>query len=339
MGLILLSPVFISIAVLEQNNDFSYETVVLLDKIKAQLSSYVVILKPDKLEPEWWAGAPSVVRDEGGKFYLACRMRTGEGKRGFRGYEIRILKSEDGINFTKLKSIMREEVPVLGFERPSLLLDPTSGKFKLYACAPDEGGIWSVIKFADADDPIDFDPSSAKKVIQPPPKRYERDILPRSYKDPVIFFDGEKFHCYVIGYIRENEWIFHFTSDDGENWRPYREYTESIMSLSGWHDFFVRPASILSVGIGYLFVYEGSNIKWYDPVYNIATGLGFTFDLHKIIDLTPEKPLLISPTPNDYFFTFRYSHWLKVGDEIWVYAEVACPDLTNEIRLFRFSLK
>lgn len=322
-----------------QITDFTPDTVELFDKIKTQLSNFTVILKPDKLEPEWWAGAPSVVRDNNGIFYLACRMRAGEGKRGFRGYEIRILKSEDGVCFKKVKSIKREEVPVLGFERPSILLDPFSGKFKLYACAPDENGIWSVIKFDDVDNPEDFVPSSAKKVIQPPSKRYERDILPRSYKDPVIFFDGKKFHCYVIGYIRENEWIFHFISANGEEWEPCGEYTESIMSLSGWHNFFVRPASVLPVGVGYLFIYEGSNAKWYDPVYNIATGLGFTYDLHKIIDLTPDKPLLVSSTPNRYFFTFRYSQWLWVGDEVWIYAEVACPDMTNEIRLFKLKLR
>ena len=34
---------------------------------------------------------------------------------------------------------------------------------------------------------------------------------------------------------------------------------------------------------------EGSKTGWHDPVYNVATGLGFTFDLHRITDLTPEQ--------------------------------------------------
>jgi hypothetical protein len=89
--------------------------------------------------------------------------------------------------------------------------------------------------------------------------------------------------------------------------------------------------------MGYLFVYEGSHVNWYDPVYNIATGMGFTFDLHRVQDLSPESPVLLSSTPNAYFHTFRYSHWMKVENEIWVYAEVAAPDETNEIRLFRIK--
>ncbi len=89
---------------------------------------------------------------------------------------------------------------------------------------------------------------------------------------------------------------------------------------------------------GYLFVYEGSSAKWYDPVYNVATGLGFTFDLHHITDLTPHAPFTVSSTPSPLFSTFRYSHWMMVGEEIWVYAEVARPNRTNEIRLFRLKM-
>lgn len=111
------------------------------------------------------------------------------------------------------------------------------------------------------------------------------------------------------------------------------------MNLDGWHDFFVRPACVVPLGIGYLFVYEGSSTTWYDPVYNVATGLGFTFDLHRVIDLTPDSPLAASPTPGDLFGTFRYSHWLRVEEEMWIYAEVAYPNQTNEIRLFRVPMR
>lgn len=306
-------------------------------QIEKRFTKYEVILCPDKDEPEWWAGAPSVVRDEKGTFWLACRMRTAEGQRGFRGYEIRILTSKDGVHFNKVKSILREQVPVPGFERPTIVIDPRTKKFKLYTCAPDNDGIWSIIKFDDVETPEQFQPETAKRVIIPPKKRFERDIRPRGYKDPIIFINDGTYHCYTIGYIRENEWIFHFTSEDGEAWTPVGDVNEPIMNLNGWHNFFVRPASILPIGVGYLFIYEGSNTKWYDPVYNIATGLGFTFDLHNIIDLTPNAPFLISSTPGDMFATFRYSHWLWVNDEIWVYAEVVCPNRTHEIRLYKIK--
>lgn len=303
--------------------------------IPQKFAGYKVILKPEKLEPEWWAGAPSVVRDKQGIFWLACRMRTPDSPRGLRGYEIRILRSENGIEFEQVHKIRREDVPIPGFERPSLLMDPATGRFNLYACGPWKGGPWCIIKFDDADDPSSFVPSSARTVISPIPKSYDRDIMVDEYKDPFIIHTEGQYHCYVIGIIRRTERIFHFQSGDGEIWSPVGNPYDSVMDLTGWHNFYVRPASIVPLKVGYLFVYEGSNVSWYDPVYNIATGLAFTFDLHNIIDLTPESPLVISTTPSEHFSTCRYSHWMEVDGELWVYAEVACSEKYNEIRLFR----
>ncbi len=297
--------------------------------------TYDVILKPEKNEPEWWAGASSVVRDEKGIFYLACRMRSPQSPRGLRGYEIRILRSTDGIHFELINTIKREEIPIPGFERPALLLDPQTKKFKLYVCGPWKSGPWGIIKLDDVDDLTTINPSSAKPVILPFPKSYERDIMIKEYKDPVIMYVDGVYHCYVIGIIRRTERIYHFISSDGESWTPVGNPYESIMDLTGWHDFYVRPASILPLDVGYLFLYEGSTVSWYDPVYNIATGLAFTFDLNHLTDLTPNSPQLISSTPGKHFATFRYSCWLPVQNEIWIYAEIACPNGAFELRLFR----
>ena len=306
--------------------------------ILSKFSQYDVILRPDKDEAEWWAGAPTVVRGPDGVFWMACRMRTPEAPRGLRGYEIRILRSEDGVHFEKVHAIRREDVPIPGVERPAMLYDADTKKFKLYGCGPWKDDQWSIVKFADVDRPDQFVPSSAHPVIVPAERAYERDIAPVGYKDPVILRADGQYHCYVIGYIRQNERIFHFSSADGEQWTPVGGLYEPVMDLDGWHNFFVRPANVLPVGVGYLFVYEGSNAKWYDPVYNIATGIGFTFDLRHITDLTPESPLLISSTPGEDFATFRYSVWLRVENEIWVYAEAACPNGTFEVRRYKLPL-
>ncbi len=309
----------------------------LIERLPVGFHEYSVILEPDKDEPEWWAGAPSVVRDKEGTFWLACRMRTANAPRGLRGYEIRILRSSDGIHFTKAHSIRREDVPIPGFERPALLTDPQTSQFKLYVCGPWKDGPWSIIKFDDSNDPTQFEPASAKPVISPRSSSYDRDVIVDGYKDPFILFAEGQYHCYVIGTMRRTERIYHFRSPNGERWEPVGSPYQSIMDLTGWHDFYVRPACVIRVGVGYLFVYEGSNCDWYDPVYNIATGVGFTFDLHRIIDLTPDAPLVVSTTPSEHFHTWRYSHWMMVGGEFWVYAEVARPNETNEIRLFRLS--
>lgn len=302
-----------------------------------KFKQYDVVLSPDKDEVDYWAGAPSVVRDGDGVFWMVARMRSPEHPRGLRGYEIRILRSNDGIKFEKYHSIYRESLPIPGFERPALLIDPISKKFKLYACGPWKKGPWSIIKFDDVNDLKDIDPKSAHPVIIPPKKTYDRDQSVVEYKDPVIFFAEGQYHCYTIGYIRKNERIFHFTSDNGEDWSPVGDVNQPMMDLSGWHNFFVRPASILPLGVGYLFVYEGSSSQWYDPVYNIGTGFGFTFDLHNINEITIDSPLMLSSTPSD-FYTYRYSHWMWVEGQIWVYAEVANENGSHEIRLSRINM-
>ncbi|MDX1283973.1 MAG: hypothetical protein R3182_03130, partial [Draconibacterium sp.] len=210
--------------------------------IAEKFNSYDVILKPDKDEAEWWAGAPSVVRDDDGVFWMAARMRSPEHPRGLRGFEIRILRSENGISFKQVHRIGREEVPIPGFERPALVIDPISKKFKLYACGPWQEGPWSIIKFDDVDNPTQFNPKSARPVIQAPEKSYPRDVSVLEYKDPYIFYGKGKYHCYLIGYIRRNERIFHFTSENGENWQSVGDINQPVMDLNGWHNFFIRPA-------------------------------------------------------------------------------------------------
>jgi len=298
-----------------------------LQDIAAAISDYEVVLEPDENTPEWWAGAPSVTVSGDGTFFLAARMREGESPRGRRGYEIRILKSMDGRNFTAINNIRREDAGVPGFERPALQRDPRTGKYKLYGCAGLEKG-WAILKFQDVDDPADFDARTARPILV---TEYPDDgfVHVTGYKDPVLLWDDLRWHMFVIASDRV-ERIRHFTSDDGESWRSAK--ATPVMENSGWHNFYTRPASLVPLPVGYLFVYEGSNVNWRDPVYNIATGLAYSPDLETFVDLTPREPLLKSTTPGDYY-TWRYSDWIRFRENLYVYFEAARPNNTNEIRV------
>jgi hypothetical protein len=299
----------------------------MFNELVAGLSQYKVVLEPDQNIPEWWAGAPSAVLSEDGAFYLAARMREGNSPRGRRGYEIRILRSTDGHHFVPINHILREDAGVPGFERPALVRDPHTGLYRLYGCAGLERG-WVILKWDDANDPGAFDARTAKPVLV---SDYPDDgfVHVTGYKDPVVLWTHGQWHMFVIGTDRV-ERTHHFTSDDGEKWQPASQ--RPVMENTGWHNFYTRPASVLPMAVGYLFVYEGSAVTWRDPVYNIATGLAYSPDLETVIDLTPDEPPLKSTTPGDYH-TWRYSHWLPVGDKIFVYFEAARPNNTNEIRL------
>lgn len=296
--------------------------------IIAGMADYHVVLMPDQNTPEWWAGAPSVVRDDEGIFYLAARMREGDSPRGQRGYEIRILRSSNGREFECVNRITRKAAGVPVFERPALVRDPGSGLYRLYGCAGLKEEGWSILRFDDVENPADFDAGTARPVLSPQPDT-EGFAHVRGFKDPVIFWDGDQWQLLVIGHDFV-ERIHRFTSPEGDRWE--RAGRCPVMENTGWHNFYTRPASVVPLTVGYLFVYEGSSMAWRDPAYNIATGLAFAADLDHVIDLTPEAPLLKSTTPGPYH-TWRYSHWLPVGDQVYVYYEAARPNATNEIRL------
>ena len=304
----------------------------MLKGIASAMTQYQVVLEPDENTPEWWAGAPSVAQGDDGMFYLAARMREGNSPRGVRGYEVRILQSRDGKQFEVIHRIRREDVGVSGFERPGLVRDPATGLFRLYGCSGLEKG-WGILRFDDAAHPSEFDPHSARVVLAAdvPNDGFTRVT---GYKDPFVLWDKGQWHMFVIGTDRV-ERIFHFVSEEGEQWQPAS--ASPVMENSGWHNFYTRPACVVPMAFGYLFVYEGSNLLWRDPVYNIATGLAYSPDLERFIDLTPDAPLLKSTTPGDYH-TWRYSHWMVVGRQIFVYFEAARPNNTNEIRLATFEL-
>ena len=300
-------------------------------RLVSRFEDYAVVLEPDEDTPEWWAGAPSVARAEDGTFYLAARMREGTSPRGRRGYEVRVLRSGDGERFEPVASILREQVPIPGFERPALLRDPGTGAYKLYLCGPWRDGPWCILKLDDVADPADFSPSTCRPVLCSDNGGMAGVA---GYKDPFILHTAGQYHLFVIGYGRV-ERAYHFVSADGERWSAVGE--GPAFDCSGWHNFYTRPGCVVPMGAGYLFVYEGSHSSWHDPPYNIATGLGYSLCLEEIHDLTPARPLLRSTTPGDYH-TWRYSHWLWVAGELWAYAEVARPNNTNEIRLFRLPV-
>jgi hypothetical protein len=295
-------------------------------------SKYEIILQPDQIEPGWWAGAPSVTVDADGVFHLAARMRYTLSPPGIRGYEIRILRSEDGIHFTPVHSITREAAGVRGFERPALVQNPETGRWRLYCCTDLEGLGWTIIVFDEADSPEQIDPATARNALEPPAPH--GILITPGYKDPFVFLHEGQWHLLAIG-IDHVERLWHFTSPDGYAWTP--SPNAPLFDNGGWHNLYTRPACVLRQDPGWLLVYEGCNAAWHDPNYNIATGLAYTANFERVTDLTPDAPLVESSTPGAYR-TWRYSHWLRYNGQLWVYAECARADDTNEIRLFRGPL-
>ena len=293
------------------------------------LSQYRTILEPEHDRPDWWAGAPSVALGPDGTVWLACRMREADSPRGERGYAVWILRSPDAYTFEHVHTIHRDEVGTVSFERPALVVDPLTRRYKLYLCRagkPEPGG-WRVEKLDDVDDPRRFDPRTARAVVTAPPYSGES----RGVKDPFVIHVGGVYYMYVIacGFLRgHRELPYVYTSTDGERWT----YGGGpVVRPGGWHDFFTRPACVMPLGGVYAFYYEGSASDWFDPVYNIQGGLAVTHDLRTAVDLTADAPLFASATPGRYL-TARYTDYLCLADRVVFYYEAARPNDSNEVR-------
>ncbi|MBD3350328.1 MAG: hypothetical protein GF364_02475 [Candidatus Lokiarchaeota archaeon] len=305
------------------------------------LTDFKTIVEPEKDEENWWAGAPSVVFDaKDHKFWLAVRMRTGEGRRGSRGYEIRILNSNNGEDFSIVKKIHRKEMDVQVFERPALIMLPNK-KFRLYGCSSFLGQ-WVIWKLDDVEYPMDLDPTTMEIILHPPLSDGPSAAL-KGYKDPFVIWYKNKWHLTVNGEAHKTAARpYHFISHDGFEWAPWPNDVvngkpATFFETTGWHNWVTRPACLIPLKIGVLLIYEGAHLNWHDAVYNLATGMAYSPDLTHWHDLTPDEPLLKSTTPGD-FHTWRYSHWLPVEGEMYVYWEGARANNTFATRMAKFPL-
>lgn len=110
-------------------------------------------------------------------------------------------------------------------------------------------------------------------------------------------------------------------------WEPLSH--RPVLPNGDWHRAFTRPSCVLPADGGYALLYDGCSGDEYSPVYNIRTGLAYTADLRSAVDLTPDAPLLESPTPGRYA-TLRYCSYVKEIGRFFY--EAARPDDAFELR-------
>ncbi len=305
------------------------------------LQRYEVVAQPRNASEGNWAGAPSAVYDDNSsEYWLVYRVRDVVE----RGVEIHIARSKDGLHFKDERVFTREELggDVISVERSSILKNPVSGKFMLYISYEKDfargsfpkkygrRGRWVISKFDDVDDPRDFDPDTLKTVLTGTPNTVDN----ASVKDPYVVTLGRIYLMYYIG-SGTFEQTFLAYSNNGMKWEKYEG--NPVLKLGGWHNYATRPCSILPIENGFLLLYGGSNMEWYAPVYNIATGYAYTLDFKNFIDLTPISPSLTSPTGNKYK-TVRYCDVLKDETRILLYYEAARKDDAFETRVSYISI-
>jgi sucrose-6-phosphate hydrolase SacC (GH32 family) len=144
-----------------------------------------VAIEPPGDEPGAWSGAPSsIVAD--GYVYLAYRLRLpiGEG----RGIANVVARSRDGIHFTTVAEISKDQFGAESLERPALVRTP-EGRWRLYVSAATPGTKHWRVELLEADSP-----SSLAQATPTP-------VLPGSssagVKDPVLHHDAYGWHLWA----------------------------------------------------------------------------------------------------------------------------------------------
>ncbi|MGH2500220.1 MAG: hypothetical protein ACRDF0_09055 [Candidatus Limnocylindria bacterium] len=282
-----------------------------------------------------WAGAPSALHD-GGRFYLAYRLRA---PRPRRGYELRIAAGEDGERFTDRWSLRKEELGSASLERACLVRADEG--YRLYVSYVDAADARWRVDVLEADRPDGFDARERRAAVTAALAGAE------GVKDPKVLAAGGSWlmlasvataaaasepapaihaseDAFAVGAVRSATGLA--ASDDGLSWR-----WEGIVLAPppyGWDAYETRLTTVLRRDGGYLGIYDG--IARVEDNYEERAGLATSTDLRSWRRLTLDGPALRSPHGTG---SLRYVDAVEAGDATFCYYECARPDGAHDLRL------
>ncbi|GIX07253.1 MAG: hypothetical protein KatS3mg115_1656 [Candidatus Poribacteria bacterium] len=298
-----------------------------------------VLREPEGSGPGYWVGAPTVSYDDG-LFYLCYRVRR---PRPDRGVESRIAVSEDGVRFEDLFVLHKSALGSESVERCCLYRT--------------DDGLWHyVVSYVDPEDrrwrtdrlwaerPDGFEPSRREPVFTGP------RIGVEGVKDPNVYRIGglywmllsyaprpprlpEEAHAtgdiYNTGVTKSHTGLA--TSSDGVRW----VWEGDILSPpeEGWDAYAARLGTLIYLPPVFLGLYDGS--RSVEENYEERCGLAISFDLRRWIRVTVEGPWVVAPGGSG---SVRYVDLLPVGETLYGYYEMARPDGSHELRVFKRPL-
>jgi hypothetical protein len=277
-----------------------------------------VVLAPDDPGPGAWAGGPSAQLVDG-TWWLAYRLRrpVGEG----RGFANVVARSDDGVHFTPVVELGKDDFGAESLERPALVHTP-DGAWRLYvSCATPGTRHWRV-------DLLEADSVEGLATAAP------RTVLPGSdtaaVKDPVLRHDGDQWHLWASVHplddpdATDRMTTEHATSPDGVDW------TWRGTALAGreghWDARGVRFAAVVLDGSRTWALYDGRATEAEN--WEERTGLAVADEGR--FSAVGDEPLLQSPHPP---FGLRYCDVVPLpdGGARWFY-EATRGDGAHELR-------
>nr|WP_213009775.1 hypothetical protein [Actinoplanes toevensis]GIM93983.1 hypothetical protein Ato02nite_057760 [Actinoplanes toevensis] len=171
-----------------------------------------VVVPPPGDEPGAWSGAPSSVATDDA-IYLAYRVRLpiGEG----RGISNVVARSTDGLTFTPVAEVLKDQFGAESLERPALVRTP-SGRWRLYVSAATPGTKHWRVDLLEADTVEGLPAAPARTVLAG-----DETV---GVKDPVLHHDEYGWHLWASVHPLES-WddadrmtTEYATSPDGVQW-------------------------------------------------------------------------------------------------------------------------
>lgn len=295
---------------------------------EADFGAAKTLLEPAGSGEGNWMGAPCLHRHEG-TTYLAVRERDPE----YRGHTMTIYEYSSGSTPEPILEITADDLDVVSIERPALVTHPRTGDIQLYLPVDRGGNDWTIRKLADVSSVKAFDPTTAHDVLRP--RAGTGDAA--SVKDPYIVTVGGRYYMFYAGSDGVSEQAYLATSVDGETWD--RPTEDPVLPRAYWHDHHTRVSTVIPAPDAptWLVFYDGSGVADTGKTWNLRTGGAVSPDLERVVDTTPDGPLYAAPTADaatgvSTFATCRYLDILPREDEWELFAEVARPDESFELR-------
>ena len=287
----------------------------------------VTIFEPASPGPGNWVGSPSVVYDpsRGSVLLTYRRRRPRGGPPPDRGYEACVAESRDGVTFTDLWTVHKDDLGSTSLERFNLHRDP-GGRYLLYTSYehPDDGR-WR-IDVIESDAPDAFDLARARSVLTPAATGTD------AVKDPYVLRVGPVYYLYASTFLTAAgpAPTCLATGFDGVRytWRG-----EIFGVGAGWDRYQARLSGIVDAGRAFLGFYDGS--AGVDEDTEERLGVAVSFDLLRWQRLSDEGPWLQSPHATG---SLRYLDAIELDGEWWLYYEYARADGSHELRLSRVPI-
>ncbi|HUD11183.1 MAG TPA: hypothetical protein VMS08_02130 [Candidatus Saccharimonadia bacterium] len=268
--------------------------------------------------PGYWTGAPSAACWEG-RVYLAYRVRQPIAMG--RGQGVVVAQSDDGVHFTTLMSVGKEEMDAESLERPTLVRTP-EGKWRLYlSCATTGTKHWRV-EMLEADDPSEFK-TETRSVVIPGDDMW-------GAKDTVIQRHGDQWHLWATFHPldeanQEDRMVSNYaTSSDGVVWQFHGTALAGRPGM--WDSRGARITAVQFVGERVLAFYDGRATA--EENYDERTGIAFG-NGPELFTAEGDKPVGQSEDGK----ALRYLDILSLGDgHTRLYYELALPDGSHELR-------